>query len=62
MKQTDLLLRKTMTKKAFKEYQKKQRSVIGQMMNTGTISMQDGKDRIYARRNNKVDLRKIENY
>lgn len=60
MKNSELLLRKSMTKKAYKEYQKKRRSVIGQIMNTGTISMQDGKDKLYNRRNNKVDLRKIE--
>lgn len=56
----EVLLMRTMTKKQFKEHQKAQRSVVGQMMNTGTRTMKSAKD--YTRSKNKVDLRKVELY
>ena len=37
-------LRKTMTKKAFKELQKRNRSIVGARMNLGTRTMKSNKD------------------
>lgn len=57
---TEVLLMKTMTKKQYKEHQKQQRSSVGQMMKTGTITMKSSKD--FKRSENKVDLKKVDLY
>jgi len=49
MKVDDLYLRRTMTKKAYKELQKKQRGVNG--FNTGTRTMKDAHDRMVQKVN-----------
>ena len=55
-----VLLKRTMTKKEFQNYQKSQRSVVTIGMNTGTRTMKSEKD--YNRSKNKVDLRKVDLY
>lgn len=55
---TEVLLMKTMTKKQYKEHQKQQRSAVGLMMNTGTITMKSSKD--FKRSENRVNLLKID--
>lgn len=55
---TEVLMKKKMTKKAYAEYQKSQRSTVTQGFNTGTITMKSNKD--YSRKGNKVDLRKLD--
>ena len=50
-------LRKTMTKKAYNEFCKSQRSKVTNGMNTGTRTMKSSKD--YNRRANKEEIRKM---
>ncbi|MCR5667351.1 MAG: hypothetical protein K6G01_11065 [Eubacterium sp.] len=55
---TQLLLRKTMTKKAYKELVKKNRSVVGGGMNTGVRNITSNREyyRPKERRNNHVKM------
>ena len=51
-----------MTKAQYEEHKKRERSAVGQIMNTATVSFADKKDKNLSRKNNKVDLRKLDTY